>query len=191
VSILNAEKARPSEGGPSFSLKNRLHRALWNATWFLLAAWTPAPFHSWRRFLLRLFGANIDPKAIIYGSARIWYPANLKMAAFSCLGRKVTCYCMAPISLGPYAVVSQGAHLCAGSHDIRDADFQLIARPILLEARVWIAAEAFVGPGITVGEGAVLGARGVAFENLPPWTVSLGNPAKLVKKREHPLAPPA
>lgn len=189
MTILDAGQSRPSEGGPSFSLGNRLRRAIWTASWGLLAAWTPPAAHPWRRFLLRLFGAKIHPTAVIYASARIWYPPHLEMEAFSCLGPRVTCYCMAPITLRRHAVISQGAHLCTGTHDIKDPDFQLIARPIEVGAHGWVAAEAFVGPGVIIGEGAVLGARGVAFETLPPWSVSLGNPARIVKARRHPAAP--
>jgi putative colanic acid biosynthesis acetyltransferase WcaF len=46
-----------------------------------------------------------------------------------------------------------------------------------------VAAEAFVGPGVTLGDGAVLGARGVAFADLEPWTVYIGNPMREVRKR--------
>jgi putative colanic acid biosynthesis acetyltransferase WcaF len=53
----------------------------------------------------------------------------------------------------------------------------------VIEPQAWVAAEAFVGPGVTVGEGAVLGARGVAFKALEPWTVYAGNPAQPLKKR--------
>jgi len=183
MAILDAKTHSPSEGGPSFSLGHRLHRALWTVTWLTLAAWTPPPLHAWRRMLLRAFGARIAPTAHIYPSARIWYPPNLTLEAFACLGARVTCYCMAPIRLEAYALASQGAHLCAGTHDIRDAHFQLIARPIRIGARAWIAAEAFVGPGVTVGEGAVLGARGVAMRDLEPWTVYAGNPATRLGER--------
>jgi putative colanic acid biosynthesis acetyltransferase WcaF len=84
---------------------------------------------------------------------------------------------MATVILRRYAVVSQGAHLCAGSHLIDDDQFQLVAKPIEISEYAWIAADAFVGPGVKIGEGAVLGARGVAFVDLSAWTVYLGNPA--------------
>jgi len=87
------------------------------------------------------------------------------------------------ITIGDYALVSQGAHLCAGSHDIGDPNFQLISRPIFIGSRSWVASEAFVGPGVTIGEGAVLGARAVAFKTLQPWTVYIGNPAQPLKER--------
>lgn len=105
------------------------------------------------------------------------------MSDYACLGPDVNCYCMAKITLGSHALASQGAHLCAGSHDIADPHFQLLAKPITIEPNAWIAAEAFVGPGVTVKEGAVLGARGVTFKSLEPWTVYTGNPASPVKPR--------
>ena len=105
------------------------------------------------------------------------------MSDRSLLAERVNCYNMAPISLGERALVSQGAHLCAGSHDIRTRDFQLIAKPIHIGADVWIAAEAFVGPGVDIGEGSVLGARAVAFKSLEPWGVYAGNPAQFIKRR--------
>ncbi len=185
MSILNASKTKPMEGGASFSLGHRVMRTIWSLTWLLLAAWTPPFCHPWRRFLLRLFGAKIAGTAGIYGSARIWYPPNLEMRAHSYLGPRVNCYCMAKITLEDYALASQGAHLCAGTHDIDDPDFQLRAKPIWLGAKAWAAAECFVGPGVTLGEGAVLGARGVAFRDLAPWTVYAGNPAREVRKRHH------
>jgi putative colanic acid biosynthesis acetyltransferase WcaF len=151
--------------------------------WLLLAAWTPAPLHRWRVWLLNRFGAQVHATAHVYGSARVWYPPNLVMEAGSCLGPSVNCYCMAPIRLGQGAIVSQGAHLCAGMHDIEDPEFQLVVKPIVLCAQAWIAAEAFVGPGVEVSEGAVLGARAVLFKDAEPHGVYVGNPAMLVKHR--------
>jgi len=80
-------------------------------------------------------------------------------------------------------IVSQRAYLCAGSHDISSPAFQLIAKPISIGDDVWIAAEAFVGPGVAVGDGSVLSARACAFSDLEPWTVYRGNPAVPFKAR--------
>jgi putative colanic acid biosynthesis acetyltransferase WcaF len=105
------------------------------------------------------------------------------MGTDASLGPNVNCYNMASICLQKGVVVSQGAHLCAGTHDIDDPDFQLVAKPIVIGAHAWIAAESFVGPGVTVGAGAVLGARGVAFRDLDPWTVYVGNRATPIRMR--------
>jgi putative colanic acid biosynthesis acetyltransferase WcaF len=170
-------------GGATFPLSHRLFRLLWNVVWTGFGAWTPAPLHGWRRLLVRLFGGDIADTAHIYGGVRIWYPPNLTMAAHACLAAGVNCYCMDKIILGEHALVSQSAFLCGGTHDISDPEFQLVIAPIRVGAEAWIAAEAFVGPGVTVGEGAVLAARSVSVRDLDPWTVYAGNPARPIKHR--------
>ena len=152
--------------------------------WLLFAAWTPPALHRWRILLLRVFGAEVAWSAFVYGSARIWYPANLVMAAGATLGPGTICYSMAPIRIGSKAVVSQRAHLCCGTHDIHGPQFQIQARSISIGDYAWICAEAFVGPGVQVGEGAVLAARAVSFRDIDSWQVHRGNPAVLIGNRE-------
>lgn len=180
---LDSAKADTFTGAPSFAALNRIERAVFSVVWLLFASWTPPPMRRWRLWLLRRFGANIAVTANVYGSARIWLPRNLSMEAYSALGPGVQCYCMAPVHIGRHAVVSQRAHLCSGTHDIRDARFQLRVLPIDIGDDAWICAEAFVGPGVKVGQGAILAARAVAFSDLNDWTVYRGNPAAAVKLR--------
>ncbi|KRQ17379.1 acetyltransferase [Bradyrhizobium manausense] len=183
--LLDAQQTKPMEGGPSFSLRNRAQRFIWSAAWLVLASWTPPFLHPWRRTLLRLFGAKVASTAGIYGSARIWYPPNFEIGEHAYVGPKVNVYCMAKISFGDYSLASQGSHICAGTHDIDDNSFQLKAKPIEIGAQAWIAADAFVGPGVKIGEGAVLGARACAFRDLEPWVVYSGNPAQALRKRKY------
>lgn len=173
----------PIAGGPTFSRRDRARRMLWIAAWTLFAAWTPSPWMAWRRRVLGMFGARIHPTAMVRGRVRIWWPGHLQMDAGASLGPGVICYNVAPITVGEGAIVSQRAHLCAAGHDIDDPDFPLVPRPIVIGPRAWIAAEAFVGPGVRVGEGAVLGARAVATRPLEAWTVYVGNPCGAVRTR--------
>ncbi len=181
---LDAAEAVSREGGASFSLGNRLFRAVWIICWTCLAAWTPPPLHGWRRFLLKLFGAKVGPGVRIYGSTKVWYPPNLALARQVVLGPRVNIYNQGRIEIGEYAVISQGSHICASSHDISDRNFQLILRPITIGPWAWVAAEAFVGPGVTVGEGAVIAARAALFRSAEPWGVYSGNPAAYLKERK-------
>lgn len=159
-------------------------RALWNVVWLFLFRTTPRGVcYGWRRFLLRLFGAKIGKGVNILPSCRIWQPWNLTMGDHSCLSENVDCYCVDRISIGAQSVVSQGAFLCTASHDIASPIMELTHNPIVIGAQSWIAARAFVGPGITVGEGAVVGACAVVTEDVAPWCVVAGNPAKFIKKR--------
>ncbi|MCJ2187472.1 LbetaH domain-containing protein [Novosphingobium beihaiensis] len=174
----------PFLGAPSFTLKHRIFRFCWAIVWALFASWTPPFMHRWRIALLNRFGAQVDRSCFIYGSVRVWYPPHLTMESHSTLGPRVDCYCMSPVRIGAYTVVSQGAFLCTGTHDFRSPEFQIYSRPISIGALCWICADAFVGPGVTVGEGVVLGARAAAFSDLEQWMVYSGNPAQPVKKRE-------
>ncbi|WDF74068.1 putative colanic acid biosynthesis acetyltransferase [Novosphingobium sp. KACC 22771] len=152
--------------------------------WLLLARWTPPQLRAWRRFVLRMFGAKIAQGVNVYSSARIWYPPFLEMAQGSTLGPRVLCYNQAPIRIGAFSIVSQDASLCAGSHLYDDPDFQLVTRPISIGDHVWIAAEAFVGPGVKIDDYAVLGARGVAMRDLSHGGIYSGNPAVKLKQRQ-------
>lgn len=170
--------------GASFTLKNRLLRVVWDFTCLLVFRYTPRPLHVWRVFVLRCFGAQIGQHCHIYPKVKIWAPWNLEMHDYACLANEVTCYTQGKITLHERAIVSQGAHLCTGSHDYNDPDFSLYARPIEIGKDAWVCAEAFIGPGVTVGEGAVLGARAVTFKDLQAWQVYSGNPAQAIKQRQ-------
>jgi putative colanic acid biosynthesis acetyltransferase WcaF len=105
------------------------------------------------------------------------------MGAESCLAPGVECYNVDVVHLAAGAIVSQRAHLCTASHDFNDADFPLVAAPIRVEEKAWVCAEAFVGPGVTVHEGAVVGARAVVTKNVPAGAIVVGNPARLLNKK--------
>ena len=164
--------------------KHQLLRLLWGMVWNVFARPLPRSMGSgWKRFLLRLFGAKIHPTAVVYSSAKVYYPANLILERYACLASDVDCYNVAPIRIGANSTVSQGAYLCTASHDITNPLNPLITAPIVIEDQAWVAAGAFVGMGVTVGQGAVVGARAAVFKNVEPWTVVGGNPAKFIKKR--------
>jgi putative colanic acid biosynthesis acetyltransferase WcaF len=169
--------------GPSYTLANRLSRLAWllvSAVFFRLS---PAPLHRWRLLLLRAFGARVSMEAYVYPSTIIWAPWNLILERQATLGRGVNCYNPATVSVGEQAVVSQGAHLCTATHDYNDPSFRLFAKSINIGKRAWVAAESFIGPGVTVGRGAVVGARAVLFRDAPDYTVWVGNPAIMKKRR--------
>lgn len=168
----------------SFSLQNRLGRLLWSVVYILAFRPTPRMLHGWRNLVLRLFGAQIGRHVHIHATVKIWAPWNLEVGNFVGIGDGVNLYCMDRIVIRDYAVVSQGAHLCAGSHDFNRANFQLITAPIVIGARAWICADAFVGMGVTIAEGVVLGARSLAAKSVSqPWSVWAGMPAKKIGDR--------
>ena len=168
-----------------FSLRNKIYRVLWKSVWLLLFRPTPRSFHAWRCLLLRSFGAKLGKAVRPYPSARIWAPWNLEMGDHSCLSEDVDCYCVDKIRIGPHATVSQYSFLCTASHDYKEFAMPLVTSPITIGERAWIAADVFVAPGVTIGDGAVVTARSSVFSSIEPWTVATGNPATSVRKREY------
>lgn len=167
----------------ALSTSNKVARALWTIVWALFYRPTPRPLHAWRCLLLRLFGAKLGKSVHPYPSARIWAPWNLEMGDHSCLSEDVDCYCVERIKIGAHSTVSQYSFLCTASHDYTNLDMPLVAAPITIGERVWITADVFVGPGVTVGDGAVVLARSTVCKSVPPWVVVGGSPAKVIKAR--------
>lgn len=158
----------------------RILWALFNATLF---RWAIGRI-GWplRRFLLKSFGALIDKDAYVYSSSSIFAPWNLILAR-ACIGPNTNIYNKDLVQIGNDSVISQDTTLCSASHDIQSTMLPLQTKPIIIKDFVWIASEAFVGMGVTIGEGAVVGARAAVFKDVEPWTVVGGNPAKFIKKR--------
>ena len=177
------KKYRNAHAHPSFSIANRLARVLWGAVYWTFFRFSPAPLHAWRAFLLRRFGAVIGRSTHIYPGVRIWAPWNIEIGDESGVASGVILYSQDKIRIGYRAVISQGAHLCTGTHDYTRPGFPLITKPIVIGAEAWLAAECFVMPGIMVGEGAVVGARSIVTKNIPTWTVCVGHPCVAIQPR--------
>lgn len=149
-----------------------------------LFRWSPRPLLGWRRFLLRLFGAKLANTAVVRPSATIWHPWLFEMGAHSCLADDVTVYNLGPITIGDHSVVSQHAYLCAGTHDYTRPELPLQRPHIRIGSGVWVCAKAFIGPGVTIEDNAVVGAAAVVNRDVPAGMIVAGNPAKVVKPRK-------
>ena len=177
---MNVELKDYKERKPRFWL--RLVWSLVNATVFRILV--GKQLHGVRNAILRLFGATLPHRTLIYSSCKIFAPWNLEVGKYSTIGPRTELYNKAKIVIGDNVVVSQGSFLCTASHDISQSLLPLICSPISIEDQAWVAADVFVGPGVTVGKGAVVGARSAVFKDVGPWEVFGGNPAKLLKTRE-------
>lgn len=167
----------PLRSRSPYSKGERLARLGWAVVQALLFRPSFHNCYAWRRLLLRAFGADLARVVRIRRTVVIECPWNLKVGNDSAVGDRAILYCLGPVVLGDRVTISQGAHLCAGTHDFRQPSMPLIRAGITVQDDVWICADAFVGPGVTVGHGAILGACGVAIRSLAPWTIFRGNPA--------------
>ena len=155
----------------------------WHIVWTLFFRTTPRPFSSWRCFLLKLFGAKIEGKSYVASSAIIKMPWHLTLEDGVCIGPQTEIYNLGHVTMRSRSTLSQGAYLCAGTHDYTKRSFPLITGPIDVGVDVWIGAKAFVMPGVFLGEGCLIGACSVVTKDVDDWAIVAGNPAKFIKKR--------
>jgi putative colanic acid biosynthesis acetyltransferase WcaF len=167
-----------------YTFGEKLKRMLWAVVEATAYRWTWPTWYRYRAWLLRCFGANVDPRSRLRRTCRFVCPWNLTVGADTATGEDVWFYCLGPIVIGERVTLSHFAKLCAGSHDPSDpVRMPLLRPPINIEDDVWIATAAFVGPDVTVKEGAILGGAAVTFRDLESWTIYAGNPAAPLKAR--------
>lgn len=162
----------------------KMRRLLWQVVRAFLFRPTPRfALNGWRLSLLRLFGAQIGEGCRVAPDCNVWAPWNLRMGVYACLADGVDCYSHDRVELGDYSTVSQRSFLCTASHRISSLERPLFSRPIRIQPHAWVCAEAFIGPGITIAEGAVVGARAVVTRDVEKWTIVAGNPARRIGLR--------
>jgi acetyltransferase-like isoleucine patch superfamily enzyme/glycosyltransferase involved in cell wall biosynthesis len=191
---LEPDVAKAVEGTALRPLPSRKQPSPWRkmenvkrATWMLVRTLFFRPsFHNWygfRRWLLRLYGAKLGPTVRIRPTAIIEVPWNLELENDVIIGDYAILYSLGKITIRRGTVVSQYAHLCAGTHDYTSRKFPLLRPPIVIGQDVWVAADAFVGPGVTVGDRAVVGARATVMRDVPADQVVVGPIAVPLKTR--------
>jgi putative colanic acid biosynthesis acetyltransferase WcaF len=166
-----------------YPLTFKIKRALWSLVRLLLFRPSPPSFFFWRNWILRLFGARLGRRTQIYNSAKIFWPGNLSLGDHSAIGPHAELYCLGKITIADNVVVSQHAYLCAGTHDISSERFELLMPPIIIESGAWIAAKAFIGPGVRIGKNAIVGAAAVAVKDVAESSIVAGNPARVIGVR--------
>ena len=165
-----------SRGAPAWK------EALWLlARGVFFQTWVPWP-SGLRVALLRAFGARIGRAVVMRANANVSFPWRLRVGDHVWIGEKVGILSLADVTIESNVCISQRAYLCTGSHDYRRDDFKLVTRPITVRAGSWIAAAAFVGPGVEIGAGAVVAAGSVVTRDVPPNTLVRGNPAEVIKE---------
>lgn len=165
-----------------YSRKELCLRVLWGFG-KLVFRFTPRPCFGLRRAILRSFGAKVGEGVHIYPSAIIYYPWNLEIGEHSAIGEWALVYNLGKVTIGLRTTISQRVHLCAGTHDYRQADMPLVKPPIVIGYEVWVCADAFVGPNVTIGDRAIVGAAAVVMKDVAASEIVAGNPAKLIKTR--------
>jgi putative colanic acid biosynthesis acetyltransferase WcaF len=179
---MDAPNIKKNRAAVKYTSTEQARRVVWSLG-RLVFRFSPRPCFGFRRWLLRLFGASVGEDVHVYPSALIYFPWNLRIGDSSSIGEWALIYNLGNITIGKSSTLSQRVHLCAGTHDYRDPALPLRKPPIVIGDSVWVCADAFVGPGVTIGDGAVIGARSVVVKEVEPWSVMVGNPARMIKRR--------
>ncbi len=166
-------------GGPAWKVQ------IWWIVQDTLFRWSPTVFYRWRSFLLRLFGAQIGDNVRLRSTVRVTYPWKLSLADNVWVGDDCVFYNLAEISLGSQVALAHGVYLCTGLHDYSRIDFPIDAKPITVEDEVWLTNDVFIGPGVRIGRGCVVGTRSTVLKDLPSGMLCHGSPARPVKRRPH------
>jgi acetyltransferase-like isoleucine patch superfamily enzyme len=92
-----------------------------------------------------------------------------------------------PITIGNNVIFAQNIVASALNHEYRDPNLPIhqqpiITKPIVIEEDCWIAANAVITAGVTIGKHSVIAAGSVVTKNIPPYSVAVGNPAKILKR---------
>jgi putative colanic acid biosynthesis acetyltransferase WcaF len=157
---------------------------LWWVADTLLIKPSPQIFYGWRRFIYRFFGAKIGKNVIIRPSARFTYPWKITIGDNSWIGDDVVLYSLGPIIIGNNVVISQKSYLCTGSHKSNSEKFEIYEKEILIQDQVWIATDVFIGPGVKIAKGNLIGARSSVYKSIESeGNIYFGNPIQFKGKR--------
>lgn len=158
-------------------------QVLWYFLGYPLVETRWLPISTLKAAILRLFGAKIGVGVRIKTGVKVKFPWRLEIGDYAWIGEDVWLDTVAEIYIEPHVCLSQGVYLCTGNHDWTHPEFALKPAPIWLKQGSWIAARAAIGPGVTVGEGAILALGSIATQSLESMTIYAGNPAKPIKQR--------
>jgi putative colanic acid biosynthesis acetyltransferase WcaF len=179
---MNSLDINSNRSATKYSRKELFLRVLWGFG-KLMFRLTPRPCFGIRRAILRCFGAKVGSNVNIYPSALIYYPWNLEIGDDSSIGEWALVYNLGSVTIGARTTISQRVHLCAGTHDYKNAAMPLIKPPIIIGDEVWVCADAFIGPSVFIGARAIVAAASVVVKDVSAGDVVGGNPAKYIKAR--------
>lgn len=168
-----------------YSWTEQLRRVLWTLGSYAIRL-SPRPCFGWRRMVLRLFGAKVGHAVNVYSSTRFYMPWNVEIGDWAAIGEDAFIYSLGKVYIGAGASIAYRAHICAGTHDFSHPALPLLKPAVIVEDNAWIGTDAFIGPGVTVCKGAIVGARAVVVKDVPPMHIVGGNPARQIGVRPTP-----
>jgi putative colanic acid biosynthesis acetyltransferase WcaF len=181
---------KTNQAARKYPIGVQIRRVAWSAGRWLIRL-SPRPCFAWRRFIFRLFGARIGAHVNTYPSTHLYMPWNVEIGDWAALGEDVLVYSLGEVSIGRSVTLSYRSHVCAGTHDLNDPALPLLRPPVSIEDGVWVGTEAFIGPGVRIARGAIVGARAVVVKDVASLDIVGGNPARVIGRRQFREASPS
>lgn len=144
------------------------------------------PFARW--LVLKLWLKRLGKASLIDYKTYLRYPGKISIGNHVAINRGCELYASFMVSngyiiLGDHVTLSPSVKLYTIQHDYSSLNMPDIAGPIVVGDFAWIGGDTIVLPGVTIGEGAVIGAGSLVTRDIPPYSVAVGRPAKVIKMR--------
>lgn len=142
------------------------------------------PSHFIRRFFYRLRGIKIGKGSTLHMGARFYKPSNIRIGEDSIIGEGAVLDGRDKLTIGNHVDIASDVMIYNAEHDVKDPSFRAIHAPVVIHDYVFIGPRAIILPGVTIKEGAVIGAGAVVTEDVEEGSIVGGVPAKQIGTRE-------
>jgi acetyltransferase-like isoleucine patch superfamily enzyme len=163
---------------------NRVETILLEFEVFFLHVIGFIPSHHIRRFCYRLAGMKIGIGSAIHMGARFYNPANISIGMDTIIGEKGVLDGRDRLRIGNHVAIATEVMIYNSQHDGEAADFHAILKPVTIEDYVFIGPRSIILPGVTIGKGAIIAAGSVVTNDVEPFVLVGGVPAKMIRERK-------
>ena len=158
---------------------NALRLYVWHA---LISSWPS--YHLRRWYVVNVLNNRCDLAVALHRHLKFFSIGGISIGAQTTINRDVTLDGRGQLEIGRCVSISEGVKVLTAGHAVNAPDFHCIEAPVNIKDWVWIGANALILPGVTIHEGAIIGAGSVVTRDVPAWTVAAGNPARALRSRE-------
>ena len=152
--------------------------------WIWHVAISGVPSYSLRQFwFTRALRNRCDQPVSLHRGLKVFCVGGIHISEDTTVNRDVTLDGRGSLHIGRHVSISEGVKILTAAHDLEAADFRLMLAPVEVKDWVWIGVNALVLPGVTIGEGAVVAAGSVVTQDVAPYSVVAGNPARFIRTR--------
>ena len=142
------------------------------------------PFWFWRKFVYTLAGLKIGTNSKIHIFCCFFEPKNVEIGVDSIIGESAFLDGRAKLKIGNHTDIASQVLIYNSKHDINNPKFEAKNSPVEIGDYVFIGPRAIVMPGVKIGKGAIVAAGAIVTEDVLPFKIVAGVPAKVIGERK-------